>query len=206
MTMLTLVIAESELELVPSSIREHPVITKSAQKRGKSPQTILLDSNFHHSALRDLEEGTRRGRPDIIHTTLLCALESILNKKGLLTLYIHTRNDEIIHINPQTRIPRSYNRFCGLMEQLLCEGSIKNLFHLEKLPLLSFLETLPGKKVLMHQEGKEREVFPHMVCIIGGFPHGDFHTTFPYPSYRLHHDPLTAWTVTTELIVRYELL
>ncbi|MBU7031308.1 MAG: 16S rRNA methyltransferase [Theionarchaea archaeon] len=204
--MLTLVIAESELELIPPSIREHPVIRRSAQKRGKSPQTILLDSNFHHLALRDLKEGARRGRPDIIHTTLLCALESILNKKGLLTLYIHTRNDEIIHINPRTRIPRSYNRFCGLMEQLLCEGSIKNLFHLEKLSLISFLETLPGKKVLMHQEGKEMGVFPHMVCIIGGFPHGDFHTNFPYPSCRLHHDPLTAWTVATELIVRYELL
>lgn len=204
--MLTLVIAEAELELIPPSIQEHPAIRRSAQKRGKSPHTILLDSNFHHSALRDLKEGNRRGRPDIIHIILLCALESILNKKGLLTLYVHTRNDEIIFINSHTRIPRSYNRFCGLMEQLLREGSIQDLFYIEKSPLLPFLETLPGEKVFMHREGKSLQVSQNMVCVIGGFPHGDFHTQVLYPSYRLSDDPLTAWTVATELMVRYELL
>ncbi|MBU7042426.1 MAG: 16S rRNA methyltransferase [Theionarchaea archaeon] len=204
--MLTLVIAEAELELIPPSLYHHPVIRRSAQKRKKSPQHILLDSNFHHKALNNLPEGYRRGRPDIIHVTLLCMLESILNKEGHLTCYIHTRNDEIISIDAKTRIPRSYNRFCGLMEQVLREGAINELLHIEYMSLSALLETLPGKKVLMHRKGEYLELSPHMVCIIGGFPHGDFHAQLPYPSCTLSSHSLSAWTVATELTVRYELL
>jgi rRNA small subunit pseudouridine methyltransferase Nep1 len=204
--MLTLVIAEAELELIPPSIHNHPSIKKSAQRRGKHPQNILLDSNFHHKAMKDLEEGYRRGRPDIIHITLLCVLESILNKQGDLTCYIHTRNDEIITVNSRIRIPRSYNRFCGLMEKLLKDGSIDDLLHVENLSLPRFLEQLPGEKFLMHRKGTPLTIVPRMVGIIGGFPHGDFHTQIPYPSCTLSSHTLAAWAVATELVVRYELL
>jgi rRNA small subunit pseudouridine methyltransferase Nep1 len=204
--MLTLVVAEAELELIPPSIHNHPVIKKSAQKRGKPPQNMLLDSNFHHTAMKELREGYRRGRPDIIHITLLCVLESILNKQGDLTCYIHTRNDEIITVDSQIRIPRSYNRFCGLMEQLLKEGSIGDLLQVEHQPLPQFLTQLPGEKVLLQKEGTPLEIVSGMVGIIGGFPHGDFHAQIPYPSCTLSPHTLSAWAVATELVVRYELL
>lgn len=204
--MLTLVIAEAALELIPPSLVTHPVIVKSAKKRGKSPEKILLDSNFHHAAMKRLTNAQKRGRPDIIHITLLCALESVVNKQGDLRVYIHTRNDNIIHVNSKTRIPRSYNRFCGLFEKLLEEGSVQNLLSMEKKELRTFLEGLPGEKVVMHQKGEPLVLARDITCIVGGFPHGDFAAELPYPRYCISTENLSAWTVVNELVVRYELL
>ncbi|HKZ99119.1 MAG TPA: hypothetical protein VJ326_05980 [Thermoplasmata archaeon] len=61
--MLTLVLADAELELVPSEIAGHPAVHSSAKKRGRSPTSLLLDSSLHHPALRDMPE-PRRGPPD----------------------------------------------------------------------------------------------------------------------------------------------
>lgn len=46
---------------------------------------------------------------------LLMLLDSPLNKAGMLQVYIHTAKNVLIEVNPQTRIPRLYSRFCGLM-------------------------------------------------------------------------------------------
>jgi rRNA small subunit pseudouridine methyltransferase Nep1 len=116
--MLHLVIAEAELELVPKAILDHPAVVNHARRRGKRPDEILLDSTYHHAAIKKLPDGERRGRPDIVHICLLNALESIASKEGKLRVYVHTRNDEVIYIRPETRIPRNYNRFVGLMESL----------------------------------------------------------------------------------------
>ena len=116
--MLTIVLAESELEKIPVSLFRHQTIVSSAQRRMKKPSEILLDSNYHHAAMRNLPEWERRGRPDIVHLFLLVTLESIANKKNFLRVIVHTRNDEMIAFNPTTRIMRNYDRFVGLMEQL----------------------------------------------------------------------------------------
>ena len=89
--MISFVLAESELEMVPEKLLSHPAVVSSAKRRGKKPEEILLDSNFHHNALKGIEDGERRGRPDIAHVFLLVALESIANKRGLI-------KDVIIHI------------------------------------------------------------------------------------------------------------
>lgn len=204
--MLTLVIAEAELELVPASICTHPVMVKSARKRGKRAERMLLDSNYHHVPMRVLEDAHRRGRPDIVHTVLLCALESVLNKQGGLNLYIHTRNDEVIHVDPKTKIPRSYNRFCGLMEQLLETGAVKEFLYVEKKSLVTLLGDVPGKKVIMHRKGVPLVMRKDMTCVVGGFPHGDFCADLAGERMKLLDEPLPAWTVVNELLVRYELL
>ena len=204
--MLTLVIAEAALERVPASICDHPTILRSARRRGKPPEKMLLDSNFHHTAMQSLTDAQKRGRPDILHIVLLCALESVINKQGNLALYIHTRNDEIITISPETRIPRSYNRFCGLMEQLLETGCITDLLHMEKKSLHDFVCNLSGEKIVLHSKGTPLNLQKDVIFIVGGFPHGDFDTNLPYPLMRVFNEPLPAWTVVNELLVRYELL
>ena len=50
---------------------------------------------------------------------LLMLLDSPLNRAGLLQVYIHTAKNVLIEVHPQTRIPRTFDRFCGLMVQLL---------------------------------------------------------------------------------------
>ncbi|HYT17864.1 MAG TPA: 16S rRNA methyltransferase, partial [Thermoplasmata archaeon] len=112
--MLTLVLADSELELVPPSIAGHPAIRTSARKRGRSPTSILLDSSLHHPALKGVPDGERRGRPDLVHGFVLLCLDSIVNQEGRLTTIVHTRHDDVLRFAPQTRIPRNYARFVGL--------------------------------------------------------------------------------------------
>ena len=56
---------------------------------------------------------------------LLALLDSPLNKAGLLTVFIHTKENVLIEVNPQIRIPRTFKRFCGLMTQLLFKLSIR---------------------------------------------------------------------------------
>lgn len=46
---------------------------------------------------------------------LLMLMDSPLNRAGLLQVYIHTEKNVLIEVNPQTRIPRTFDRFCGLM-------------------------------------------------------------------------------------------
>ena len=45
-------------------------------------------------------------------------MDSPLNRAGLLQVYIHTSTNQLIEISPQTRIPRTFDRFCGLMGKL----------------------------------------------------------------------------------------
>lgn len=45
-------------------------------------------------------------------------MDSPLNRAGLLQVYVHTEKNALIEINPQTRIPRTFTRFCGLMGKL----------------------------------------------------------------------------------------
>jgi rRNA small subunit pseudouridine methyltransferase Nep1 len=68
--------------------------------------------------MRGLRDWDRRGRPDISYITLLTLLESPLNRKGWLSVYVHTIGDFIISIDPKVKLPRNYTRFEGLMEQL----------------------------------------------------------------------------------------
>lgn len=43
--------------------------------------------------------------------------DSPLNRAGLLQVYIHTAKNVLIEVNPQTRIPRNFKRFGGLMSE-----------------------------------------------------------------------------------------
>ncbi|MET1101531.1 MAG: 16S rRNA methyltransferase [Pyrodictiaceae archaeon] len=183
---LLLVIAESSLETVPRELWGHPSVVKSARRRGKPPSRILLDRSLHHQAMKKLPMSWKRGRPDIVHFSLLEALGSPLNKEGMLETIVHTIADIIIQIDPSTRLPRNYNRFVGLMEQLfefgrVPPGSANPLIWISKAKLE---EHLSGRRVIMLWERGEcvklRDLANRVVSlndpaiVVGGFPHGDF--------------------------------
>ena len=215
--MLHLVIADAELETVPEEIADHPSVVNYARRRKKRPTEILLDSSYHHSALKKLPDGDRRGRPDIVHISLLNALESIANKEGLIRVYVHTRNDEVIYINPETRLPRNYNRFVGLMESLFREGEVPKgtgLLRLEKKSLPELVDEIGTENVfVMHERGefvppgefgRLLSSLDEAVVIIGGFPHGDFLSEMPWKKISLYESSLMAWIVINEVLVNFE--
>src|SRR5256886_13135471 len=95
------------MELVPNEITGHPAILKSAERKKKDPRQLILDQSYHHSAILRLgKSGIGRGRPDIVHFSLLLPLGSPLNLDNQLTCFVHTLHDQVITIDPRTPLPR----------------------------------------------------------------------------------------------------
>lgn len=85
----------------------------------------LLNCDRHKQQIIKYKKDPSKCRPDILHQCLLMLFDSPLNRANLLQVYVHTQKKVLIEINPQTRIPRTFDRFCGLMVQLLHKLSIR---------------------------------------------------------------------------------
>ena len=184
-------LAEAALEIVPDNLWSHPAVRRHSKRQRKPPEHLLLDRSLHHSAMRRLENNDKRGRPDITHFALLEALGSPLNKEGLLQVYVHTNKNYVITINPSTRLPRNYNRFIGLMEQLFQLGTVPSegepLLALEHKTLQQlFTEAKTDYILAFSREGKPKTLQDTVssllekrrpAVIVGGFPHGHFSKT-----------------------------
>lgn len=75
----------------------------------------LLNCDDHAAIFKKYNRDPGSCRPDITHQCLLMLMDSPLNRAGLLQVYVHTEKNILIEINPQTRIPRTFKRFSGLM-------------------------------------------------------------------------------------------
>jgi len=213
----TIILAESSLELVPREITWHPSIKRWAARRGKSPTDTILDVSMHYFAMKRLRDRERRGRPDIVHFSLLEALSSPLNIEGKLRFIVHTINDYTIFVNPRTKIPRNYLRFLGLMEQVLKFGkappnSQEPLIRATAMDFPSLLRELGVDEVVLLDEKGARER-PIEVCrksleggvpiTIGGFPRGDFSSvvrSYAKHVYSIYSKPLDTWVVVSRVI------
>ncbi len=219
--MLILVLAESALETVPEDLWSHPAVRRHSKRQRKPPKHLLLDRSLHHSAMRRLDDNLKRGRPDITHFALLEALGSPLNKEGLLQVIVHTNKDYAITVNPSTRLPRNYNRFIGLMEQLFQLGKVPSegepLLTLEPKTLQQLLtEAKTDYIIAFSREGKPKTLQDTVsslqakrrpAVIVGGFPHGHFsETTIQLADEVVCVDSemLDAWALTSRVIYEYE--
>jgi rRNA small subunit pseudouridine methyltransferase Nep1 len=215
---LTLVIAESALQLVPEEIQTHPQIKQYAKRRQKAPGEVLLDRAFHNVAMRKLSRVhyplavERMGRPDIIHNTLLQVLETPLNWEGQLRVFVHTQDDHVIWLNPIVRLPKNYTRFVGLIEQLYQQKQVPDkhdpLLRLERADLPQLIRRLKPTRVLgfsiLGQPRLMRKVaelaggVKEPMALIGGFPRGHFSDKTRRvidEAYAVDKQPLDAWVV-----------
>src|SRR2546428_12058778 len=139
---LTLVIAESALELVPDEIRRFPAVVNDGKRRERDPSKILLDRSLHHAAMLRLKEDYKRGRPDIVHMTLLSITGTPLYEEGSVKVYVHTRGDVVLEIAERTRLPKSYFRFRNLVEKHLSERSSNELIRVLELNIRELLRKI----------------------------------------------------------------
>ncbi len=219
---LHLVLAESALELVPREIWHHEAVKRHARRRGKKPWEIVLDKSVHYKAMLLLPNHHKRGRPDIVHISLLNALSSPLNRVGFLRAYIHTIDNRVIFVDPSVRIPRHYYRFVGLMEQLLVEGRVppgseRPLLWWKRMFIDELVKELKLEEVvLMHESGDRmtpRDLGAWIAdmmknnksigVLVGCFPHGDFtEDTLRVATRRvsIFREPLDAWVVVSRVI------
>ena len=119
--MISLILAESALELVPLELQDHPSVLSHAQKLGKNPSEILLDNSWHFAAMKGINNEIKRGRPDLVHFSILEATTIPLYLQNKIKIYIHTIDDKVIYIGENVHIPKSYHRFEGLIEKLFLE-------------------------------------------------------------------------------------
>lgn len=125
---ISIVLAESALEIIPTELRNNHLIINYSKKVGKSVGEVFLDKSYHYSAMKEknIDFIWKRGRPDLVHICLLSILSTPLFYKNMVDVYIHTIDNKVIFIGDQVRIPKSYRRFEGLMIKLYQEKEIKS--------------------------------------------------------------------------------
>ncbi|MDI9643039.1 MAG: 16S rRNA methyltransferase [Archaeoglobales archaeon] len=203
---------EASLEIVPAEIRNHSAVVSDARRRRKKVSEILLDDSKHHSAMERLKFREKRGRPDIVHQCLLLLLDSPMRKN--FEVYVHTIGGMIIKVAVETRLPRNYNRFVGLMENLFRDKAIrgngKNLLEIVDLKLSDLVK---GKNVVLLSE-KGDKFSPEFlkgetaICI-GAFAHGDFFESTlrelgNFKAVSLGRESYSSLYVTSKTLSEYE--
>lgn len=218
--MITFVLAEAELERIPRDILSDRTIQERSKRRKRPPAELVLDQATDFRAMRALEDGDRRGRPDIAHFWLMLVLDSIVNKKGQARLFIHTRHDQLIRVRADTRIMRNQAKFYQLLEDLFRQGEVPvndPLLTIEpQRTLKSVLAAeAQGTKVLL-DVGGERARSPRfeqlaragdLTIVMGGFPRGEFRQAkrewFDHVI-RVSDDELTVWSALVPVLAGLE--
>jgi rRNA small subunit pseudouridine methyltransferase Nep1 len=181
---LNLIIAEAALELIPGEISRHASVRNDVRRRDLDPSQILLDRSIHHTAMLKLKEDYKRGRPDLVHLTLLSITSTPLYQQAGAKVYIHTRDDMVLEFKEQTRPPKSYSRFRDLMQQTLYEKPDSGLitFHAESVPRLlkrigsdlAIGLSVRGNPVKLEDLALQLVGTKNPAVLVGGFPKGHF--------------------------------
>ena len=184
--MISLVLAESSLELIPSELKHHPSVVSHARKLGKYPSEILLDNSWHFAAMKGIKNEIKRGRPDLVHFSILEATTIPLYLKNKMKLYVHTLDDKVISFGKNVHIPKSYHRFAGVVEKLYQEKKIttKNdvLLEIDEKTFPELLDEINPSKVLGFStkganstyEKIAKDIHNDSCIVIGGFQKGHF--------------------------------
>lgn len=205
-------------------MRKHPLIRKKWQQNlKKKNRGILLDGAIHRSIVDSLEDREKRGRPDILHHSLLNIAYSPLFEQEKVQVFIHTRNDLCIKIPSQWRVPVNYNRFCGLFSQLLLKRKVPlsgepilTVTHCTLSNLLNQFEDDIYLCDIPHESVKNSVIMKNLtelspsssgVFLIGGFQYGDAR----YPFFKssvgeklvlltLYSKVKPAWVIVAKII------
>jgi rRNA small subunit pseudouridine methyltransferase Nep1 len=215
--MLYFVLAESALELVPEGIRKQPAVASDARRRQKEASEILLDRSFHHSAMAKLKDPEKRGRPDLVHVTLLNVTGTPLYLDGRVRVFVHTYDDTVLEIAEKTRIPKNYLRFRGLMEEALVERPKQGLIKVRSMDVNELVRmvsseevfglSVQGKTVPLEELAKKVTAAKNPFVVVGGFPHGHFSLetlSVMDQLVRIHTRPLEAHVVASRVIYEVE--
>uniref|UniRef100_UPI00358E67A0 ribosomal RNA small subunit methyltransferase NEP1-like n=1 Tax=Myxine glutinosa TaxID=7769 RepID=UPI00358E67A0 len=184
-------------------------------KQGKTFE--LLNCDRHRGTLAKAGRDPCVARPDITHQCLLMLMDSPLNRAGLLQVFVRTQRNALVTIAPQTRIPRTFERFCGLMVQLLHKLSVRTadgkqkLLRVIKNPVTSHLP--PGcVKVATSFQADGGPVHPRTLAnddrpiavVVGAFAHGSVNVDYTEQTVSLSSYPLSAALTCAKLCSAFE--
>lgn len=217
--MLSLVLAESSLELVPKELQQHNSVISQSRKLGKNPSEILLDNSWHFGAMKGIKDEIKRGRPDLVHISLLEACTIPLYYEKKIMIYVHTINDKVIFIGEDVHLPKSYHRFAGLIEKLFLEKVIQangsKLLEIKDMTFDQLLEEIRPKRIIglstqgikSSCENVAKKLTSDSCLVIGGFPKGNFSDKikkrFEY-LVSVNNTPLESHVVISRVLYEYE--
>ncbi|XP_027066050.1 uncharacterized protein [Coffea arabica] len=175
-------------------------------KVGKNYQ--LLNSDKHANFLRRNGRNPADYRPDIAHQAILMILDSTLNKSGRMkALYVKTEKGVLFEIKPHVRIPRTFDRFSGIMLQLLQKLSITAVGKREKLlqaiqnPVTKYLPINSRKIGFSHSSQKLVDMQDYvaavgnemnLVFVVGAMAHGKIDVDYVEDFISISDYPLSA--------------
>ena len=217
--MISLILSESALELVPYELQEHPSVISHAKKLGKHPSEILLDNSWHFAAMKGIKNEIKRGRPDLVHFSILEATTIPLYYQNKLNLFVHTIDNKVIHFGKNVHIPKSYHRFQGVIEKLFQEKKVlsKNELLLEiKDQTFSELirEINPFNVIGFSTSGQSSsyqkiasEIPDNSCIVIGGFQKGHFSDSTQSEItnlYSIGNDSFEGHVIVSRILYEYE--
>ena len=217
--MISLILSESALELVPYELEEHPSVISHAKKLGKHPSEILLDNSWHFAAMKGIKNEIKRGRPDLVHFSILEATTIPLYYQNKLNLFVHTIDNKVIHFGKNVHIPKSYHRFQGVIEKLFQEKKVlsKNELLLEiKDQTFSELihEINPFNVIGFSTSGQSSsyqkiasEIPDNSCIVIGGFQKGHFSDSTQSEItnlYSIGNDSFEGHVIVSRILYEYE--
>jgi rRNA small subunit pseudouridine methyltransferase Nep1 len=220
---LDLLFADAAVEFVPKGVRRR--MKGGTQKGGRGSKTPLLDVAEHGYAMKGLVDQQRRGRPDILHQCLLNALETPLAKTSNLNVFFHLPNGSVYGVAADTRVPRNYNRFVGVLAKLLEDGHVPAdpPYHIAKIvdSLPEFLTLHAYSRIVLFSRTGTLQPLPEyfaatgeasVLCIIGAFQAGFFQDTtlqaceeYPHDIVSISAYALSAGSVGARVIYAFEL-
>lgn len=197
-------------------ILEHANLELSSMKKSNSKLISSEDTKL----IKKLGKSKEDYRPDVTHHCLLSLMDSPLNKAGLLQVFIRTRNNILIEINPKCRIPRTYNRFEGLFAVLLkkyrirAKESSEVLLKVIKNPISDHIPsdclivTLNEKSRLVDRDEYAKnslKEYKHVCFLVGAISKGDVSVDYTtHDSVSISSYPLSAGVVCGKICDSYE--
>lgn len=217
--MLSLILVESALELVPKELQNHNSVIAYSKRVNKKPSEVILDVSWHFAAMKGIKNEIKRGRPDLVHFCLLEACSIPLYFENKLRIYIHTIDDKVIFLGENVRLPKSYHRFVGLIEKLYSTGIIeedgKKLLEMKKMDFGKLIDKIAPKEIIgLSEKGAAssyeklaKTITKDSCIIVGGFPKGNFSDQIVKKINNLvsvDKNPLEAHVIISRVLYEYE--
>ena len=217
--MISLILSESALELVPFELKDHPSVVSHARKLGKYSSDILLDNSWHFAAMKGITNEIKRGRPDLVHFSILEATTIPLYLQNKLNLFVHTIDDKVIHFGKNVHLPKSYHRFEGVIEKLYQEEKIiannELLLEIKDQTFSELIDEIsPSKVIGFSTEGQlssyekiAAELSDNSCIVLGGFQKGHFFDSTQNKItdlYSIGNESFEGHVVVSRILYEYE--
>ncbi len=217
--MISLILSESALELVPSELKHHPSVVSHAKKLGKYSTEILLDNSWHFAAMKGIKNEMKRGRPDLVHFSILEATTIPLYLENKIKLYVHTIDDKVISFGENVHLPKSYHRFAGVIEKLYQKKEIVTnndvLLEIKDQSFSELIDEINPKKVIgfstngisSSYEKIAAEISDDTCLVLGGFQKGHFSDSIQEKItdlYSVGNNSFEGHVVVSRILYEYE--